>query len=69
MIETTKAIPEINEETNLLILEKLIEIRKEYHRRIYDADINGMYHGSDKDKLILSDTNAVIKWVAAGGFE
>ena len=57
MTETTRAIPEINEETNLLILEKLIEIRKEYHSRVYDPDINGMYHGSDKDKLILSDTN------------
>ena len=65
----TREVPEINEETNLLILEKLIEIRKAYAARLHDPDINGCYHGSELDATILKDMNAVIKWVAAGGFE
>lgn len=68
-MEATRAIPEINEDANLLILERLIELRKDYNSRVNDPDINGMYNVSDNDKAILKDINSVIKWVAAGGFE
>lgn len=64
-----KAIPEIDEETSLIILEKLFEVKREYSRKINLPDDNGMYNSSPADQRVLNDIKAVIKWVAAGGFE
>lgn len=60
--------PVVTDDTVMLIIEKLVELRKEYHTKISDPDMNGQYHYSDTDKTILEDVNVVLKWVASGGF-
>ena len=68
MTSRNVSAPLIKSDANMFILEKLVELRKEWYAKVNLADDNGMYSTQPGDTNILNDINSVIKFVAAGGF-